>query len=415
MRSVAEARRVAWVDASSGASGDMLLGALVGAGVPVGVMAEAVDKVAPGQVRLSSEPVRRGGFAATRCHVALDGGDDVPHRTWRDVERLLAGAGLHEDVRSWAHDVFERLAEAEARVHGTDPADVHFHEVGALDAIADVVGVVAGLVHLDLAALVVSPVAVGGGHVRSEHGLLPVPPPAVVELLRGVPSYGGPVDLELCTPTGAALLTTLADEFAAQPPMRVEQVGVGAGGRDPVGHANVLRLLVGASTAPGAAARTAPGPEGDLRPVVLETNVDDLDPRLWPGVLAALLEAGASDAWLTPILMKKGRPAHTLSVLVAPEALEAVRREVYRHTSTIGMREHHVGKHGLEREMALVHVDGQRVAVKLARLDGELLTAQPEFEDVAAAARALGLPARSVMARAVAAATDRFTDPPQEP
>ena len=414
---MAEARRVAWVDASSGASGDMLLGALVGAGVPVGVMAEAVDKVAPGQVRLSSERVTRGGFAATRCHVEVadPSVDDVPHRTWHDVERLLAGAGLHEDVRSWAHDVFERLAEAEARVHGTEPADVHFHEVGALDAIADVVGVVAGLVHLELDTLVASPVAGGGGTVRTAHGVLPVPPPAVVELLRGVPSYGGPVDLELCTPTGAALLTTLADEFAAQPPMRVEQVGVGAGGRDPAGHANVLRLLVGVSTAAaGERGPTGAPGTGDPRPVVLETNVDDLDPRLWPGVLAALLAAGASDAWLTPILMKKGRPAHTLSVLVAAERCEEVRREVYRHTSTIGMRQHRVDKHALDREMGLVHVDGQRVAVKLARLDGELLTAQPEFEDVAAAARALGLPARTVMARAVAAATDRFTHPPQQ-
>ncbi len=396
--------RTAWIDASSGASGDMLLGALVDAGASIGVLAEAVDRVAPGQVRLSEERVSRHGFAATRCHVEV--ADDAPHRTWRDVERLVNEAGLHEDVRSLAHDVFARLAEAEALVHGTDPADVHFHEVGALDAIADVVGVCAGVVQLGLDRVVVSPVSVGGGTVDTEHGHLPVPPPAVVELLRGVPSRGGPVDLELCTPTGAALLRTLADDWGSQPAMAVSHVGVGAGGRDPAGHANVLRLLVGTTD-------DQPGPSTGRGPatgtaVLLETNVDDLDPRLWPPAIAALLAAGASDAWLTPIVMKKGRPAHTLSVLVAAHRADAVRREVYRQTSTIGLREQRVGKHELDREMATVQVHGHTIAVKLARLGpedgGEVLNAQPEFEDVAAAARALGVPVKSLMADAVAAA-----------
>jgi pyridinium-3,5-bisthiocarboxylic acid mononucleotide nickel chelatase len=389
--------RVAWVDASSGASGDMLLGALAGAGVPVGVLVDAVDKVAPGQVGLEVAEVHRAGFAATRCHVELAATSE--HRTWRDVERLLNEAGLHEDVRSLAHDVFARLAEAEGRVHGVPPEDVHFHEVGALDAIADVVGVCAGVVHLGLDRIVVSNVSVGGGTVSSEHGRLPVPPPAVVELLRGVPSSGGPIDLELCTPTGAALLTTLADGWGPQPAMAVNAVGIGAGGRDPEGHANVLRLLVGASTA-GATAATG-------EPFVLETNVDDLDPRLWPGVLTALLDAGASDAWLTPILMKKGRPAHTLSVLVAAEHVDGVRREVYRQTSTIGVRERRTGKHELDRGLATVEVEGHTIRVKVARLDGEVVNVQPEFEDVAEVARALGLPVKTVMAQAVSQAVSQ--------
>jgi uncharacterized protein (TIGR00299 family) protein len=393
--------RVAWIDASSGASGDMLLGALAGAGVPVGVLLEAVDKVAPGQVALEVDDVHRGGFAATRVHVEL--ADTVEERTWRDVEQLLNGAGLHEDVRSLAHDVFSRLAEAEGKVHGHAPEDVHFHEVGALDAIADVVGVSAGVVHLGLDRLVVSEVSVGGGTVSSEHGRLPVPPPAVVELLRGVPSSGGPVDLELCTPTGAALLTTLADGWGPQPAMAVHAVGVGAGGRDPEGHANVLRLLVGT-------ADTREGSTSVGTAVLLESNVDDLDPRLWPGVLMALLEAGASDAWLTPILMKKGRPAHTLSVLVAGDRADVVRREVYRQTSTIGLREQQVDKHELDRSMATVELDGHTIGVKLARLDGEVVNVQPEFEDVAAAAYALGLPVKTVMADAAAAARGQLGD-----
>jgi pyridinium-3,5-bisthiocarboxylic acid mononucleotide nickel chelatase len=392
--------RVAWIDASSGASGDMLLGALAGAGVPIGVLLEAVDKVAPGQVALEVDDVHRAGFAATRVHVEL--ADTVVQRTWRDVEQLLNEAGLHEDVRSLAHDVFSRLAEAEGKVHGHAPEDVHFHEVGALDAIADVVGVCAGVVHLGLDRLVVSEVSVGGGTVSSGHGRLPVPPPAVVELLRGVPSSGGPVDLELCTPTGAALLTTLADGWGPQPAMAVRGVGVGAGGHDPEGHANVLRLLVGEGgfeTLPDARSSTT-----EKAAVLLESNVDDLDPRLWPGVLTALLDTGASDAWLTPILMKKGRPAHTLSVLVAADRADAVRREVYRQTSTIGMREQQVGKHELDRTMATVELDGHAIGVKLARLDGEVVNVQPEFEDVAAAAYALGLPVKTVMADAAAAA-----------
>ncbi len=243
-----------WVDASSGASGDMLLGALLGAGVPVAVVQAAVDAIAPEPVTLRVEPVMRNGFAATRCHVEIP--DSVHHRSWRDIRALLAAVDLDEPVRDLAARTFERLAVAEATVHGSDPLDVSFHEVGALDAIADVVGVCAGFVHLASsqagpAEVVVSPVAVGSGSVRGAHGTLPVPPPAVAELLRGVPSYAGPPGapaLELCTPTGAALLTTLATDWGPQPAMTTDVIGVGAGGRDPEGHTNVLRLLVSTSS-----------------------------------------------------------------------------------------------------------------------------------------------------------------------
>jgi len=381
-----------WVDASSGASGDMLLGALLGAGVPLSVLQQAVDAVSPEPVALHVEPVSRNGFAATRCHVEV--ADPAHHRTWRDIRALLAAADLDEDARATAVAVFERLAVAEATVHGADPLDVAFHEVGALDAIADVVGVCAGFAWLVERgrdpAVVVSPVAVGSGTVRGAHGPLPVPPPAVAELLRGVPSLAGPGTGELCTPTGAALLVTLATGWGPQPAMTTRSIGVGAGGRDPDTHANVLRLLVGE---PAHASTT---------PLLIESNIDDLDPRVWPAVIAALLEAGASDAWLTPILMKKGRPAHTLSVLVGSDRAPAVRSAIFRHTSTIGLREHPLGKHALEREMVSVTVDGHAIAVKLAREDGVLVNAQPEYDDVAAAARALGRPVREVLADAVA-------------
>ncbi len=387
---------IGWVDAGSGASGDMLLGALVGAGVPVAVITDAVDAVAPEQVDVSVEVVTRNGFAATRCHV--DAAGSRTRRTWRGIAGLLEEADVAEEVRRRARATFERLAAAEAKVHGIPVDDVAFHEGGALDAIADVVGACAGLAHLSLDELVVSPVAVGSGTVTGAHGSMPVPPPAVAELLRGAPSYSGAVEAEMCTPTGAALLTANATSFGAQPAMAVRQIGVGAGPRETGGHANVLRLFVGSSVVEPVETLSA----GAHSPGT-ETNVEDLAPRLWPDVLTALLRAGASDAWLTPILIKKGRPAHTLSALVTGELAARVRAEIFRQTSTIGVRETAVGKHALDREMRTVSVSGRPVRVKLALQDGAVLNAQPEYDDVAAVARATDRPVADVPAEAAAA------------
>ncbi len=383
---------IGWVDCSAGASGDMLLGALVGVGVPVDVLRTAVHAVAPEHVELRAEQVARGGLAATRVNVETV--QSSTPRTWADVEAELIRAELDEGVRATARRVFTALADAEAAVHATTPDRVHFHEVGALDAIADVVGVCAGFEHLGLTALTCSPIRLGGGSVSTAHGWLPVPVPAVVELLRGRPTAGGPVDVELCTPTGAALLSTLATGFGPQPAMSVEHVGVGAGGRETPGRPNALRLLVGTPSS-GEATSVAS---------VLAANVDDLDPRLWPVVLERLLNAGASDAWLTPILMKKGRPAHTLTVLVAPEQTAAVLDVVFAETTTIGLRSHQVDKVALHRFERTVDVDGQPVRVKLAWHQGRLVNAQPEYDDVAAAASALRRPLKSVLVQAAALA-----------
>lgn len=392
---------VVWVDATAGASGDMLLGALAGAGVPLTVLQEAVDAVSPEPVRLREEQVTRAGLAATRVHVEV--ADSTTHRTWRDVRALLERAALAEPVRERALAVFAALAGAEASVHGTSPEEVHFHEVGALDALADVVGACAGLVHLG-GRVTASTVAVGSGRVGAAHGSLPVPVPAVTALLRGIPTYAGPrgAEGEACTPTGAALLATLADDWGPQPAMRVAAVGHGAGGRDPGTHANVVRVLVGQSVAAPSTGPSWPGVDVTVEHV-LEANVDDLDPRTWPHVLDALLAAGAADAWLTPVLMKKGRPAHTLSVLARPEVLPAVRAVVVRETSTIGFREHPVAKHALPREVVGVEVAGHPVRVKVARLGDEVVTAQPEHDDCVAVARATGRPLREVVAAAAAA------------
>jgi pyridinium-3,5-bisthiocarboxylic acid mononucleotide nickel chelatase len=394
---------IGWLHCAAGVSGDMLLGALVDAGVPVEVLQRAVDAVIPAPVRLRPEPVLRNGIAATKVHV--DGTAPDAPRTWAEIRALLDAADVLADVPAdlpalaAATRTFAALAAAEAKVHGAAPEQVHFHEVGALDAIADVVGVCAGFAYLGLDELVVSPVALGGGTVRAAHGYLPVPGPAVVELLRGRPTYGGPVDVELTTPTGAALIASLATGWGHQPPMTVARQGFGAGTRELADRPNVLRLLVGEPVAAAA------------HDVVLETNVDDLDPRIWPGVLAALLDAGADDAWLVPILMKKGRPAFTLRVLVPAVRAEAVQRVVFAHTSAIGLRRQPVDKVALARQVVAVDVDGQPVRVKLAYApDGRVVNAQPEWDDVAALAQRLDQPAKVILARALTAYWERMAE-----
>ena len=386
-------RAIGWIDASAGVAGDMLLGALIDAGADLAMIGAAVDGVIPGSVEITAAQVTRAGLRAIKADVRPLVDDPEP-RTWLSIEAMLRTAELAERVRDRALAVFGRLAAAEARVHGIPESDVHFHEVGALDSIADIVGVCAGVAALGLDRLLVGPVALGSGSVRTAHGRLPVPVPAVLELSRSWPVLAGG-DGELTTPTGAALITTLADQAPELPPMTVQTVGVGAGSRDTPGRANVTRLVVG--SARESEAVTEPM-------VVLETNVDDLDPRLWPGVLAALLDAGASDAWLTPILAKKGRPAHVLSVLVRPDQRAAARDVVLARTSTIGIREQAVGRYALPRTMVDIQLPGGPVAVKIAHRDGLVLQVTPEFGDVATYAAEHRRVESEVMAEALAAA-----------
>jgi uncharacterized protein (TIGR00299 family) protein len=386
---------IGWWHCSAGASGDMMLGALVDAGVPLGTLQAAVDAVGTEPVTLLSSPVKRHGIGATL--VMVDAPRTATDRSWAGIRSLLEAAALTDGVRALALDAFARLAAAEASVHRTPVDDVHFHEVGGLDAIADIVGTAAGIAALGLGAITSSPVTLGYGSARGEHGVLPVPGPAVLALLSSAqaPVESGPAPYEMCTPTGAALLAATVSGWGALPPMRVTTVGTGAGGRDPAEVANILRLVIG---------ETADAPAATE--LVIETNVDDLDPRLWPAVLTRLLEAGAADAWLTPILMKKGRPAHTLSVLVSEAAADAVRQVIFTETSTLGVRESPYGKRALTREFATVFVDGVAVQVKIGRLDGVVVNAQPEYEDVVAAAGRLGRPVKAVLAAANAAAHD---------
>jgi uncharacterized protein (TIGR00299 family) protein len=394
-------RCVAWVDASAGVAGDMLLGALVDAGACLSAVQGAVDAVLPGAVRLRTEEVTRAGVRATRLRVDLVE-PDSPHRTWMAVRSLVEGASLVEPVRESAVRVFERLAGAEARVHAMAVDEVHFHEVGALDSIADVVGSCAALYDLGIGRLVVSTIALGSGRIRSSHGDVPVPVPAVLELARGWQvSAGG--EGELATPTGMALLTALGAASGPLPTQQVERVGVGAGSKAFPDRANVVRVVVGSDIRAEDA--------DNATELVIEANVDDLDPRLWPTVMAAVLEAGAADAWLTPILMKKGRPAHTLHVLATPERARALQEVIFTHTTTIGIRSTVVAKTALSRTWVDVELLGGTVPIKVAHRGGVIVSATPEFEDVAALAAATGQPVRAVLARASAAATQAGLEP----
>lgn len=387
---------IGWLDCAAGASGDMLLGALVDAGVPLATLQEAVDAVGGLEpIRFRAEPVIRAGLAATL--VIVEAPASEVGRTWADVRGRLERAALDEEVRGRALDTFARLATAEAHVHRVPADDVHFHEVGALDAIADIVGVCAGLHALGLTGLSAGRITLGAGTVTTAHGRIPVPAPAVLALLStaGAPVSAGPAPYEMCTPTGAALLATHVDRWQSMPPMTVSRVGSGAGSRDIDGLPNIIRLVLG---------EPANGRGNESAAVVLEANIDDLDPRVWPAVLSRLFEAGAADAWLSPILMKKGRPAHTLHVLCAESQVAAVRHAVFAETPTIGVRQSPVDKYALDREVRTVDVAGHCVRIKLATLDGRVVNVSLEYDDVAAAAQALGQPVKVVLARATAAA-----------
>jgi uncharacterized protein (TIGR00299 family) protein len=374
-------------------AGDMLLGALIDAGATLDAIASALSAVVPGEVALRTSTVRRAGLRALKVDVESTA-DVHPQRSWARIRAVLDAAELPAPVHGHAVAVFARLAEAEAHVHGVTADEVHFHEVGSWDSIADIVGVCAALAQLDVARVTASPVALGSGRVRSAHGELPVPVPAVLELARGWQVLAGG-EGELATPTGMALLRALADECRPLPLLEVTSVGIGAGGRDIAERANVVRVVLG-----------EPVPEVPTGSAmwVLETNVDDLDPRLWPTVLSALLADGAADAWLVPILMKKGRPAHTLCVLAYDTERAALRDAVFGLTSTLGVRERLVSRVALERDWRAVAVRGGEVRVKVGLRAGRIVHATPEYEDVAALARARGVPARLVLDEAVAAA-----------
>jgi pyridinium-3,5-bisthiocarboxylic acid mononucleotide nickel chelatase len=373
-----------------GASGDMLLGALVDAGVPLAHLQRVVADLGLAGLGLEALKVDKLGIAATQVRVIAP--ESHEHRHLPDIERIIHASRLPDTVKGRAVEVFQVLAEAEARVHDVPVNHVHFHEVGALDAIADVVGVVAGFEWLGVRSVSCRALPVSHGTVRCEHGLLPVPAPAVVRLMEGLPTEPLDVSGETLTPTAAALLRVLVTQWSHAPALVVERHGYGAG-RKEFPRANVTRLVLGKRTET---------PQTD-RLALLATNVDDMNPEWLPAVMDRLLAAGARDVWLTPILMKKGRPAHTLSILADPDALAPLREIVYTHTTSLGIRELMVERHHLNRITRAVETRWGTVRVKVATLPDGTERAAPEYEDCRRLSEAHDLPLQTLYDTALAA------------
>jgi uncharacterized protein (TIGR00299 family) protein len=393
--------RIAWFDCFSGISGDMTLGALVSAGWPAGELQALPGRLGLEGVRVEVKDVRRGPLAALRVEVVIEAAQQ-PHRHLSHVEEVLVRADLPATVRERSLVVFRRLAAAEAEVHGTSVEQVHFHEVGAADALVDVAGALLGLEQLGIARVHASPPRLGRGSVRSEHGLIPVPAPATALLLRGAPVEIGEVESELTTPTGAALLATLVEDWGPPPAFRLERVGTGAGSRELAGQPNVLRVFIGEAPEPAGA-----GSLRHRRVAVLETALDDENPQYVGALLPRLLAAGALDAMVVPSVMKKGRPGMWLVVIAEPESADALARLLLAETTSLGVRVRLDERVELERRAEPVETSFGRILLKVASLPGGGERAVPEFESVREAAERAGRPLREVAEAALAAWRER--------
>lgn len=380
--------RLAHFDCFSGISGDMVLGAVIDAGVPADAIRTALASLGL-PITLEVETVKRCGFRATKATITAT--DEEDYRFLPDVQKIIASSALTEKQRDLATRIFAKLAHAEATAHGMPLERVHFHEVGALDSIADILGAAVGLDLLGVDAFTSSSVPTGSGTVKCAHGVMPIPTPGTLELLKGVPLSKFTAKGELTTPTGAAILTTVVSGFTDTPPMTVQRVGVGAGTKDFLEHPNILRLLVGTAAAnPGG---LAAGVSDTV--AVLETNLDDCTPEVIGFTTERLFAAGALDVFAVPIQMKKNRPGVLLSVIASPDAAEACEAILFRETGTFGVRRHTATRSKLHREAVVVDTPFGPVQAKRGWRDGmEVVT--PEYEDCARIARERGVPLRAV-------------------
>jgi uncharacterized protein (TIGR00299 family) protein len=376
-----------YFDCFAGASGDMMLGALVAVGVEERALREQLSLLGVNGYEIEFVPVNRSGLSATHARVRVP--PEHRHRHLGDILKIIYDSRLSETVKNRAARIFSLLAESEARVHNEPIEKIHFHEVGALDAIIDVVGASIGFELLGVERFLCSPLHVGSGTVKMAHGLFPVPPPAVVELLTGVPVYATEIPGELVTPTGAAIIKTVCEAYGPLPQMRIERTGYGAGTREYAGFPNALRLMLG-ETEQSAAAST------DERLLVIETNIDDMSPQLFGYVMERALAGGALDCYLTPVQMKKNRPGVLLSILCRPQERERLTALLFAETTTIGIRSYEVQRRALERELVRAETAFGPIDVKVARMNGQVLNLMPEYEQCREAALRAGVALRVV-------------------
>ena len=376
--------RVAYFDCFSGISGDMILGALVDAGLNVGQLESELERLNLSGYQIRTEETKRGGIKATQLKVTAS--EEQKERNLNDIYQIIEKSGLGTSVKSKSKQIFLRLAQAEARIHGKTAAQIHFHEVGAVDAIVDIVGAVIAFEKLEIEKLYASRVHVGTGFVKSSHGLLPLPAPATTELLRGVPIYSTGIRNELTTPTGAAILTTLCDDFGEMPLMRIEKTGYGAGSRD-LPLPNLLRVFIG----------NCPSQYEQDKVVVLETNIDDMNPQFYDHIMERLFQKGAKDVSLTPVYMKKNRPGIVLSIIASPDKIDELLEVVFEETTTLGVRiSEEKMRRKLKRESRTIHTSYGEVKVKLNFIDGRLRDIAPEYEECKRISEQYGLPIREV-------------------
>ncbi len=385
--------RTLFFDCFAGASGDMILGALVGVGVEPRLLKEQLSLLDVPGYEVSFETVDRSGISATRAVVRTE--EERAHRHLSHILKIIRDSRLSDSVKERATQIFTRLAEAEAKIHNVPVERIHFHEVGALDAIVDVVGACVGFELLGVERFVCSELHVGSGTVEMAHGRFPVPPPAVAELLKDAPVYSTDIKGELVTPTGAAVISTVCREFGPLPLMKIERTGYGAGGREYENFPNVLRLMLGESE--GAASST------DERLVVVETNIDDMSPQVYGHLMEEALRLGALDCYLAPVQMKKNRPGTLVSILCRPALRDVMCQLLLAETTTLGVRFYEVWRRALARETVKVETAFGAISVKVARLDGKVIKGMPEYEECRAAAERAGVPLLEVERAALAA------------
>ncbi len=377
--------KIAYLDCFSGISGDMILGAMVDTGLKIDELSDELSKLKITGFSLESKRVVRGPIAATKLNVIAE--DTNLHRHLPDIVHIIDRSSISPTAKQRARKIFERLAEAEAKVHGTTPDKIHFHEVGGLDAIVDIVGTAVGLELMGIEKIYSSALRFGSGFAESAHGVIPIPAPAVLELCKGVPSERTDVKAELVTPTGAAILTSLSSGFGTSPKFRTESIGYGAGGRDLQEMPNVLRLQIGQTV----------GEFQQDYSIVVETNIDDMTSEIYGYILDRMIESGAKDAYLSPVVMKKGRPGIVLSVLCDDDHKDSIIETILNETTTIGVRTYRVDRVMLERESGSLDTALGPVKVKIAHLNGSRRIT-PEFDDCARIAREREIPILEVYA-----------------